>query len=194
MQLRGCGSSFVANVGEATSRGFDVDAEIRPMQGLLFQLAVGYNKSTYDETLLSSPNAAGVRAVIVNKGNSVGTAGISPWQVAAAVQYDAPVNSDIDGYARVDYQYSARETNPIALRDPVTSSYSPSAIPLPTQNYVTMRAGVRTGDIDVSLFINNLLDEAPAIARLNYGYTNNLIHQTRTLRPRTVGLTLSYRR
>ncbi len=190
ISLRGCGASFVANVGKATSKGFDLDAEIRPVDGLTLQLAVGYTKATYDESITSSPNTAGVRAIIINKGNALVA---SPWKVATALQYDFDVKG-IGTYVRADYQYTSPDLFVTPGRDPAVSSYNPYTLRAPAQHYTTFRIGAKAAEgFDVSLFVNNLFDTSPLLGRLQFGAFSNRIDVARTLRPRTFGLTLTYR-
>jgi iron complex outermembrane recepter protein len=187
--LPNCGGNIISNLGHARSQGFDIDAEIHPMRGLLFQFSAGYDKATYTESILAPANAEGVQAVIVNKGDSLGN---PPWQFTAASQYNFTAFRH-DLYARGDWQFTARETIPTIARDPATSSYSPTYIPQPTQNYVTLRIGMKTGPMDISAFANNLFNDTPVLAHLQYGGQANLINLDRTLRPRTIGLTMTYR-
>ena len=55
-----------------------------------------------------------------------------------------------------------------------------------------MRFGLRNAGLDASLFVNNLLDKAPLLSQSHDTSTSTLFYYS-TLRPRTIGLTLTYR-
>ena len=57
---------------------------------------------------------------------------------------------------------------------------------------VDLRAGLRIGGVDASLFVNNLFDAAPLLAKSHDTETSPLYYY-RTIRPRTLGLTVGYR-
>lgn len=68
-------------------------------------------------------------------------------------------------------------------------SYSPGNRPDPSINILNLRATLRWASYDVALFVNNMLDAQPLIMRCCGGYPA----MNGTLRPRTVGLSVSWR-
>ena len=57
----------------------------------------------------------------------------------------------------------------------------------------SLRAGATVRDVDISLFVDNLLDGAPRLA-LSHQDSSTLLFENATSRPRTIGLSLTYRR
>jgi hypothetical protein len=76
--------------------------------------------------------------------------------------------------------------------DPATSSYDAGLVQDPATTQVSMRAGTKLGDFDVSMFANNLLNSHPQLD-LNHQDQFTLLYEAETLRPRTIGLTATYR-
>ena len=62
----------------------------------------------------------------------------------------------------------------------------------PETNVVTLRAGTTLGDFNVSIFADNLLNAHPRLD-LSHQDSDTILYEARTLRPRTIGLTATYR-
>jgi iron complex outermembrane recepter protein len=189
--LPSCGLDFVANLGKATSRGFDSQGEFLVTDHLTTGLAVGYNHAVFDQSILSPPDpATGIRPVLVRAGDSLG---VNPWTVAVNAQYDF-VAWGRNGYVRADDQFASRQTTPTAVEDPGNQTYSPGILPLPQTNLLSLRLGTRfSNGVDLSLFVKNVLDSHPILSRDQTGSNIDTIYVDRTLRPRTIGITLTSR-
>jgi iron complex outermembrane receptor protein len=180
-----CGQQFVDNLGQATSNGFDIQFAAHPLRGLTVEGSVGYTSATFDKSVNKAP---GVAANIVTQGDHIDT---QPWSATLAVSYDTKVLGDRDGFFRADYQYHSNSAL-TAIRDPQNGGFDPSALPAPATNFVSLRSGVRWDGYDVSLFVDNLFDAAPDLTRYSE-VLGNPIHRDFTFRPRTVGVTATYR-
>lgn len=176
-----CNLSYIDNLGAARSRGFDLSLTARPVPSLTLGLAVSYTNAKYTKDV---PVAAPL--FIVRDGDTLGN---RPWTVYLNGQYDFPLGSG-EAYVRADYSYESRNKQ---APFPDRVDYDP-AIPRPPETHlVTLRAGSKFDGLDVSVFVDNLFD-----SKTNFG----LSRDTRTspiffggsFRPRTIGLTVSYRR
>jgi outer membrane receptor protein involved in Fe transport len=187
----GCGLNFVANLGKATSKGFDFQGEFLITDHLTTGLAVGYNHAVFDQSLLSPPDpVTGIRPVIARKGDSLG---VNPWTVAMNLQYDF-VAWGRNGYARVDDQFASRQTTPTAAEDPGNQTYASGLVKLPQTNLLSLRLGTRFNNgVDLSLFVKNAFDSHPLLSRNQTGSNLDLIYADRTFRPRTIGITITAR-
>jgi len=58
------------------------------------------------------------------------------------------------------------------------------------QSILAARVGVRRGDYDFSLFVDNLADSSPIIGRLHFQPSERI--QVQTYRPRAWGVTARY--
>lgn len=182
-------SSYKDNLGSATVKGFDLAVEFRPVDGLTLALSGGYTHARYSATALGAPaSGTGIRAIIAEDGDSLG---ISPWNATLSGDYEFLAWGH-DSYFRVDYTYTAKDDGTTPQRNPVTSSYDPGLVADPAVRLLGARLGMRWGALDVSLYGQNLLNEAPALGRTHDGLDNPLYYAV-TVRPLTIGLTGTYR-
>jgi outer membrane receptor protein involved in Fe transport len=178
-----CGSVFIDNLGDARSRGFDMLLTLRPLDGLSFDIGVGYQDTTFQDTIQAAV-ATDPKPIISRKGDRLAT----PWVVNFATDYEVPIGSgDLFGYGHLQYDYKSdwRAGNPL------NQGYNPNTAPQDDQHFVSARVGVRKGPLDVSLFVNNLFDSRDIVGKLNFLPSERLLIQT--FRPRTWGLTANYR-
>jgi iron complex outermembrane recepter protein len=177
-----CGSVFIDNLGDARSRGFDLLLTLNPLSGLSFDIGVGYQDTTFEDTIYAAV-ATDPPPVISRKGDKLAT----PWVVNLAADYERPFGaSELTGYGHVQYDYKSDwETS-----DPRNQGYNINLAPQAEQNFVSARLGVRKGALDVSLFVNNLLNSDDVVGKLNFAPSERLLIQT--FRPRTWGFTANY--
>jgi outer membrane receptor protein involved in Fe transport len=176
--ISNCGSKFVDNLGKATSNGFDFQLAAHPTTGLTLEAAVGYTHATYAKTIPS----------LVEKGDHIDT---HPWSVNLALAYEHPVSDTSTGYFRADYSYHSQSAQTVSL-NPANGSYDPGAVPTPETNYLTLRGGIRLPTFDVSVFIDNATNADPYLTRYSE-VVGNPVYRDFTFRPRTVGITVTYR-
>lgn len=181
-----CGFSLVINSGKATSRGFDLNVDVMPTKGLNLTAAVGYNRSTYDDTVqIDKP---GTVPIVVARQRL----GSTPWTVNTAAEYSFLAGGH-DAFIRAQYTYRAPNTGPFNWQIPAygTRTYDPTRLTDQAIHQVDLRAGYSFSAFDIQVFAENLFDAAP---RLGYAppYVNPTyrsgIHYVRTIRPRTIGL------
>lgn len=187
----GCGLNFVANLGKATSRGFDFQGEYLATEHIKAGLSGGYNHAAFDQSIVSPPDAVtGNRAVLVRAGDSLG---VNPWTVAMSLQYDF-IFQGYKAYLRADEQFASRQSTPTPSEDVGNQTYASGLLPLPQTNLMALRLGTRfTNGVDLSLFVKNLLDAHPVLSRNQTGSNLDLIYADRTFRPRTIGVTITSR-
>ena len=184
LYLPTCGSSFIANAGQATSKGFDLALQGRPSDGLTLGLVMGYTHATYDEDV-----HGGSGLLIFGKGDYVYRGPKLSFTLSG--QYDFQLggtSADRDGFVRFDYSYGQRgpRNNPDAFGyDPVITNGDET-------NIINARAGIRRDGAELSLFVNNLTNSHPELARYRLFPGSPLITNA-TVRPRTIGLTATYR-
>jgi iron complex outermembrane recepter protein len=199
--LATCGFGYVANLGKAESKGFDLQADMAVTRDFLLGLSVGYNDAKFTQTVQAvaagslPPTSAPSPNLVTNGDHIAGW----PWNVAFSAQYSFLVFGDRDGYIRADYQYQARQTSLTAQNDPANGGFQAwNVFQLPQTSQLSVRSGVRWQGFDVSLFCNNLTDTHPVLSQTpsikNAGVPAELLdYQYTTFRPRTYGVTASYR-
>jgi iron complex outermembrane recepter protein len=181
--LPSCGIQFTDNLGKARSRGFDIQATIRPTRAFSIDAAIGYTKAIY-----TSDTALAANRIIVSAGDSLG---IPPWTVSLGAQYDFNAFGS-DMFVRGDYQYISQRTRRVPSENPRNRSFDPADRPGEAINLINLRGGATMGPATVALFVNNLFDKAPIRSR-NHSDSDTLLFTETTILPRTIGITLGYR-
>ncbi|MEJ1963581.1 MAG: TonB-dependent receptor [Gammaproteobacteria bacterium] len=191
VSLGGCGSSFKANLGDARSQGVDLAAEIRPYSGLTLTLAAGYTDAKYKGDVyagLNTTTTPPTRRILVEDGDSLG---VTPWSTTVSAEYAFQLASR-SAFIRADYSYNARNNDDTPVRDSRTVSYDADVQADQATRLLSARLGVRLNGVDVSLYGENLLNDAPLLGRYHDAKGWPLYYAT-TLRPRTIGFTGVYR-
>ncbi len=195
--LPGC-FTFVMNAAEARSAGFDVQAQARLTDSLLMNLTVGYTDAVYTKTLLGPVSAInGSQSLLIKKDDPLA---VSPWTVSVGGQYDAQIHG-VPVYLRGDYEYNSAYRRTFG---PGTTTYGPDVYDGNATDIASIRAGVNMRGVDVSLFVNNLFDSRDPLDRQggrancataecsSYTFNSRMLIDY-TFRPRTYGITASYR-
>ena len=183
VSLPTCAIQFTGNLGSARSRGFDLQLTLSPVPGLTIDGTAGYTSARYTKSVVLGPGQN-----VVLAGDAVGS---PPWTLSLGGQYDFPVGRQ-RFYARGDVTYQSRLDRPTPARDPLSEQYDEAALPDAAVTQVSARVGAVIGDLNVSVFADNLLNASP---RIDYGHPSRtaLLFTQRTLRPRTIGVTVAYR-
>jgi len=202
--LPGCGFQFTTNLGTAVAKGFDLQADWAVTHALVLESAIGYTDARFSKDATLSPSAPAVAL----KGDAItGQSGVGapPWTVTLGAQFNFLLDSR-KSYFRVDYEYQSRNHWLTAAEDLNTSQYDPYAYTPSATSFVSLRGGTEVGGWSVSAFIDNLFDAHPDLppSALNYphsdidtvappGQAASVLLRRYTYRPRTVGLTATYR-
>ena len=187
--LNACGFQFTANLGEAESKGFDLRAEVKLGHTLSVGGTFGVTDAFYTTTVKLAPTALS----IVQDGDHI--AG-SPWKGALFSQANFRVFAH-EAYARIDFQYAAKQTDLVPGQDPLDGRYGLWYPSDPAQSYASLRSGFKWGAYDVSFFAQNLFDTRPRLT-VNQDVPaptgGTPLLYVISWRPRTIGLTLTIHR
>jgi outer membrane receptor protein involved in Fe transport len=205
-----CQIQWTDNLGDAISKGFDVQADFQLTTGLSIESSFGYTDARYTKdaypsgAITTGPNPPlplVVRGDAVAGPNGIGTGySIPPYSATVGVQYKFKVFA-FDSFVRGDYEYLAGDKWLHASQDARTSSYDPTGLPTPRQAFASLRAGSNFGDWGFNVFVDNLTDSHTI---LNYNHQTNSYddagnllaspaYRYITYRPRTIGLSVSFR-
>lgn len=177
--LPSCLYGFVDNLGNATSRGFDLAVNVEPAKGLHLGSTVSYNKADYDGAVVTPGKVA-----LYPANSSI--AANRPWTLTVVGEYYFSKY-----YLRADTSYFS-QARAQGATDAASPLYNPLLKPDEAYTTVNLRAGVLLGGADLSLFINNLTDAAPILA--STAQIGGKVYTASTIRPRTMGITASWRR
>ena len=207
-----CQIQFTTNLGDAVSKGFDVQADFEVGDSLTVESAFGYTDARYTKDFFLGASALPLVANgdAIAGPNGIGTGfSIPPWTATVGAQYRfAPFGHQ--SFLRLDYEYEAADKWLHATLDPNTSLYDnknhalPSlAFPMTSQSFLSLRGGTTVADVALAVFVDNVTDSHT---------TTNFNHQTNSYdtstppnllvgpayryisyRPRTFGLSATYR-
>jgi len=184
VNLASCLGGFIANLGKATSKGFDVQWQFAATDRLSLGGSVGYTHGSYDQTT----GISGVTAV--SDGDRLPG---PPWKVALSAEYELPSVGTFRPYLRGDYQYASAEPDRLAPNNPVNGlNFVPGYYTRPATDFVSLRAGLRGEHLEVSMFVDNLFDDGTVTERIAMPITITPFRAS-AFRPRSIGLTASYR-
>jgi iron complex outermembrane receptor protein len=186
VSIAACRGSFIVNVGAARSTGFDLAADMHVTRELTVSGSVGYADARITQDF-KGPLLGGAPTYFAHAGDKVGG---PPLTGTLSADYEFPVTDDKSVYMHGDYQYISHGptidyaifgTDPLGRR---SDSFSQAAL----------RSGLRMKGFDVSVFVDNLLNAAPILSseRGSLAPGDTLFTQT-SIRPRTIGVTATYR-
>ena len=156
-----CPESLVGNFGNAQLKGGEVAFTANLFTGFEFGGSFGYTDVERDTAAIGTQAAEQV-------GNNLLTTSFF-WE------YSGPVGDKLSAYFGGDHQYIQEgETD-----QPGTPHY----------HLTNMRAGLASDDgWEVALIARNIMNSQPALQTFAPGSIGNLLTQTGTLRPRTIGV------
>jgi iron complex outermembrane recepter protein len=206
-----CGLQFTDNLGTAVAKGFDVQSDLVLGAGFTVEAAFGYTSARFSaSTPPPNPEPAGWQP-LVQKGDAIsGEAAIDggpgtnpPWTVALGLQYDFKL-AERSAFIRMDWEYTSRNPWLAATQDPGTAQYDANTYSLSSTHFASLRSGITLGDFQVAVFCDNVFDSHTTINyELSQSDANNpsfnmllptsLQQNDYTWRPRTIGITASYR-
>jgi iron complex outermembrane recepter protein len=200
-----CQIQFTDNLGNAVSKGFDLQADFQVTDGLAIESAFGYTDARYTTTTYLGPNQTGAPVVVAGDAvagpNGIGTGySIPPYSITLGAEYKFRA-FEHESFVRSDWEYIAGDKWQHPAQDPNTASYDPTSLPTERQSFLSLRTGTKLGDWGVSFFIDNVTDSHTI---LNYNHQTNSYSDSGVLlaspayryisyRPRTFGITAVFR-
>jgi iron complex outermembrane receptor protein len=201
-----CQIQWTDNLGDAVSKGFDLQADFQVTDALSVDSSFGYNDAR-NTTDGFPTGAARIGKPLVTIGdaiagpNGIGTGySVPPYSATVGLEYKFHALAH-ESFVRGDYEYLAGDKWVHAALDANTTSYDPAGLPTLSQKFASVRAGTRLGDWAVSLFVDNLTDshtilnynhQTPSYSTGNNGYASPA-YRFIGYRPRTFGLTATLR-
>jgi outer membrane receptor protein involved in Fe transport len=177
-----CGLSYTTNSGNATSEGFDLQAQWQLTHHFRLEASVGETNAHVSRDAFDQVSGLEIAA----RGDALN---VPPWNIAVAAQYDLNVMGH-EAYVRSDYAYTGNRTRPTVAEDPATAYYDAGLRPDPAFAQLSLRSGLTMGKWAWALFMNNILNSHPQLY-LNHDDSATALYLATSLRPRTVGISLS---
>ena len=190
-----CQISFIANLGKAVAKGLDVQADIALTDALTLELATGYTDARYtqDSRLTPSENPP-----VVSSGDAItGQSGQpnAPFTATIGVEYKFTL-FEHESFIRVDDEFESHAKWPSPGQDPTTQQFDAANYVLPSTNFASARAGMTFGGWQIAAFVDNLAD-SHTVTNYNWsidpGDGESRLQRQFTFRPRTIGVSFTYR-
>jgi outer membrane receptor protein involved in Fe transport len=196
--LPSCGEQFTANLGKARSVGGDVEVLYRPIEALTFDFSAAYTDARLTKTSCAGAlsfdgshcvGGGTTASPVASDGDALLSA---PWTFNFSTEYHFPEWMGHTPYARADFQHTTAQRSLLQGQDPRNGLFDPTIPGLPVTNNLSLRAGLKFNGFDVSMYANNVTNTHPLEFESRDLVTENL-YFGRGVRPRTLGLTATYR-
>jgi iron complex outermembrane recepter protein len=193
-----CQISFITNLGRAIAKGGDIQVEWQATDALSTELTFGYTDARFTKD--SSFGAGDDESIqpIVKRGDAiVGESGQpgAPVTVSVGAEYKFSL-ANRDSFVRFDYEYTGRNHWTSPRQDATTAQFDEANYTLASTSFASVRAGMKFDAWSVEPFIDNLFDTHTVT---NYDFTidpgtgDSRLQRQYTFRPRTFGVTATYR-
>jgi iron complex outermembrane recepter protein len=190
-----CQISFISNLGQAVAKGMDIQAEIALTDAFTVEIASGYTDARYtkDSRLTPTENPPVVSAGDAITGQSDQPA--APFTATIGLEYRFTLFTR-ESFVRVDDEYEGKAKWPSPGQDPTTQQFDAANYTLSSTHFASARAGMTFGGWQIAAFCDNLTDSHTIT---NYNWTidpgdgESRLQRGFTFRPRTIGLSFTYR-
>lgn len=180
-----CGQ-YIVNAGDAVSRGFDLQAEVRPFDRLTVTSTISYDDDRFTKTL-PEPAVFG-NYTAVQRGNLVPN--VPRWTYNIAGNYNFTILGK-GGYFNVDYEYIGTT---VRSTGPGTVGYTPNVYEGAPINFANARVGTTLFGANVALFVKNLTNSTSPLLETGGASITRPVAPlvfAQTFRPREIGLSLT---
>ena len=164
-----CQDGFTVNAGESTSEGIELEAKAHLTDSLVLDLAASYGEAT----LAEDADNLGF------KGDNL--PGSADFNFSASLQYSFNM-AGYEAFVRGDYAYIGEYYHNIAEQGQPSGGYSQAHL----------KAGLAIDQVEVDLFIKNLTN-ADDFTWVETTFGPLGTNRAYRLRPRTIGLNISYK-
>jgi iron complex outermembrane receptor protein len=159
------------NLGDATSKGFEANLNLRPMQGLSAILGVSYTDARYTNAKNAGyaqfPSFAPDGDV---SGNRLQAA--PKWQLTSSVDYRRAAMGNFEGFVHLDASYRAK-----SFMDATNLTI------IPSRTLVNGRIGLENERFRVEAFVENLLDDRKPTFAFRDVFLSNFVNNAAAIFP-----------
>jgi hypothetical protein len=195
-----CGISFISNLGAAIAKGGDIQVEAAITDNFTAELTAGYTDARYISTSFFGaavdPTTGLPNAPIANRGDAITGQSLQPnvpFAASIGLEYRFKV-MQYASFVRFDDEFQGRAHQTSPQQDGATAQFDDANYRLSPTNFASARAGVSLGKLQLAAFVDNLFDTHTVT---NYNFTtpsaDTRLERQFTFRPRTIGLTFTYR-
>ncbi|MDB5393474.1 MAG: TonB-dependent receptor [Rhodospirillales bacterium] len=165
------GSLYTANAGTTHAPGFEIDVNVQATRHLRLQGNFFWN----------DPDILHPNPLLIQSAGRLPAVPISNFGLSA--RYSVSIQDGWDASASLEYAYVGEETLGFDARNsPTMGDYS----------NVDARVGLTRGVWEATLYVKNLMDEGANVFAFGNPFNMGAIGQATPLRPRTIGVDLSW--
>jgi outer membrane receptor protein involved in Fe transport len=191
-----CQISFIANLGEATAWGGDIQADLALSDSFSAEITAGYTDARYTQDAKLSPDQT-VPPIVASGDAITGVSGqpAAPFTASIGLEYHFSL-AQRRSFLRLDYEYEAHAKWLPPGQDPNSGQYDSANFTLPSTSFFSLRGGMQFGNLSVEPFIDNLTNTHPITNytfSIDPGTGDTRLQRNFTFRPRTWGVTAVYR-
>jgi hypothetical protein len=170
--------------------------------GFSLEAAVGYTSARFTK---DSPGGLAIKGDAISGEAAINYApGTNPpWTATVGPQYSFKAMGH-DAFVRLDWEYTSRNPWLAPVQDPRSAQYNPNSYTLSSTTFASLRSGVTFNNLQLAAFVDNLFDSRTttnyaevqpdsANYNLDQSLPQSVQHNNFTFRPRTIGLTVTYR-
>jgi len=195
-----CQISFISNLGQAVAKGVDIQAEVALTDAFTLELATGYTEARYtrDSKLSAAetnPVVSAGDAITGESGGGQSGQPNAPFTASVGLEYKFTLLNH-DSFVRFDDEYESRPKWRAPSQDANSLQYDSAYYILSPTNFASARSGITFGKMQISAFCDNLFDTHTVTNyewSIDPGDGNSRLERQFTFRPRTFGLTFTYR-
>ncbi|HEY2684461.1 MAG TPA: TonB-dependent receptor [Steroidobacteraceae bacterium] len=195
-----CQISFIDNLGTAIAKGVDLQAEVAITDNFTAEFSTGYTDARYTASggFANPDPTAPPNQPIVERGDAIsGQSGQpnAPFTASLGLEYKFNV-FNVPSFVRFDDEYESRNHYNSPSQDINTAQFDDANYHLSATNFASARAGASFGTLQIAAFCDNLMDTHTVT---NYEWTidpgdgNSRLERQFAFRPRTFGVTFTYR-
>ncbi|HVK80545.1 MAG TPA: TonB-dependent receptor [Verrucomicrobiae bacterium] len=176
------GFAFTTNAPNLEAWGAELELASQDLllDGLFLSASYAFTKNEFTEDAVIFPGTL----PLIAEGEELRRTPRQTWALNA--EYAFPITSAVEGFVRTNYWH----------RDATTTegfNGADGAVRVPAQDVVNASLGVLYGPVQARLYVDNIGNEAPWLQVFPVASNSPVAAEASTIRPRTVGLELTYR-
>jgi outer membrane receptor protein involved in Fe transport len=186
-----CGFAYIANAGDARTRGFDLALRYTINRALTVNLSASYVDAEFTKTVYvptTTPGDPG--SLFVQAGDRVAGEGSAPWSIVGSFDYRFKA-AGYDSSLYVEDAYKSHDGGIFPWMHPLSNLYQPMIPSNPATNLLNTRLTTTIGQVGLSAYVNNITNSHEKLY-LSQDNGESLLITGIKYRPRTFGLAVDY--
>jgi iron complex outermembrane receptor protein len=176
------GFAFTTNAPNLEANGVELELASQDLlvDGLYLSATYAYTENEFTEDAVIFPGTL----PLIEEGEELRRTPRQTW--SASAEYAFPITSAVDGFVRANYWH----------RDETTTegfNSGDGAVEVPAQDVVNASLGAIYGPVQARFYVDNIGNEEPWLQVFPVASNSPIAAEASTIRPRTIGLELTYR-